>query len=242
MPLSFGQRFPTFDSRLSARGRPPRDAVAAQWVMRGKDTGGFAGLPPTGHSVTLPGSDFLILSSGKIRSVQGYFDSRAVPDQLGLQIVVQPKGVGPFTFGTAIAVQSGKHTKPAAFSITELKAAPGEAEKIGDYSRQIGIELGGIPGFIGWVGLTIGDRMMTVTAWEDASSIETLRREGTHKEAIDAFMQGRIGDGGYTSVWIPSRINPQRVRCPQCRVMTVYETVQGHCRCGGTLPPPRPYW
>jgi|KBSMisStaDraftv2_1062788.scaffolds.fasta_scaffold06134_2 steroid delta-isomerase-like uncharacterized protein len=234
--------FPDLRFEIVSAGQTAPDAVAAQWVMRGTDTGGFAGLPPTGLSVTLPGADFLTVSSGKVRSVQGYFDSRGVPDQLGLQIVVQPRRAGPFTFGTAIAVQSGKESKPGAFSITELKAAPGEAEKVSEYSRQIGIELGDIPGFIGWVGLTIGDRMMTVTAWEDISSIDKLRGEGSHKQALDAFMQGKIGDGGYTSVWAPSRINPQRVRCPNCRMMTAYEKTQGQCACGTTLPRPRPYW
>jgi steroid delta-isomerase-like uncharacterized protein len=234
--------FPDLRFEIVTEGQSGPDAVAAQWVMRGTDSGGFAGLPPTGRTVTLPGSDFLTMSSGKIRSVQGYFDSGAVPAQLGLQIVVQPKSVGPFTFGTAIAVQSGRESKPGAFGITELRAAPEEAAQILEYSRQIGTELSSIPGFIGWVGITIGDRMMTVTAWEDASNIDRLRREGTHKQALDAFMQGRAGDGGYTSVWTPSRINPQLVRCPSCRTMAMYEKVQGHCPCGATLPRPRPYW
>jgi steroid delta-isomerase-like uncharacterized protein len=234
--------FPDLRFEIVSAAQTAPDAAAAQWVMRGTDTGGFAGLPPTGKSVTLPGSDFLTFSSGKVRSVQGYFDSRAIPDQLGLQIVVQPRSVGPFSFGTVVAVQSGKESRPGAFSITELKAAPDEVEKISEYSRQIGTELGGIAGFIGWVGITIGDRMMTVTAWEDISNIEKLRGEGTHKQALDAFMQGRVGEGGYTSVWTPSRINPQRVRCPECRTMTAYEKAQGQCACGATLPRPRPYW
>jgi heme-degrading monooxygenase HmoA len=184
----------------------------------------------------------LTLSSGKIRSVQGYFDSRELPDQLGLQIVVQPKSVGPFTFGTAVAVQTGKETRPGAFSITELKATADDRAKVEEYSKQVAAEMGTMAGFIGWIGITIGERMMTVTAWTDTSDIERLRREGTHKEAIDAFMKGQVGDGGYTSVWTPSRISPQRVRCLSCRTMTVYEQAQGRCTCGAALPRPGPYW
>jgi steroid delta-isomerase-like uncharacterized protein len=234
--------FPDLRFEIVSAGQTGPDSVAAQWVMRGTNTGGFAGLPPTGRTVVLPGADFLTFSGGRVRSIQGYFDSREVPAQLGLQIVVQPSSVGPFTFGTAIAVQSGKATKPGAFSITELKASNEEQAKVGEYSRQIAMELGQMAGFIGWVGITIGDRMMTVTAWEDASHIERLRREGVHKEAIDTFMRGQVGEGGYTSVWTPSRINPQLVRCPSCKTMAMYERAQGKCECGTTLPQPRPYW
>lgn len=234
--------FPDLRFDIVSAGEIREDAVAAQWVMHGTNTASFAGLPPTNRSVTLPGADFLTLSSGKVRSVQGYFDSRAVPDQLDLQLIVQPKSLGPFKFGTAVALQSGRETKPGAFSITEMKATGDDVQRVGEYSRQIAMELGGIAGFIGWVGITLDDRLMTVTAWENASDIEAMRREGTRKQALDAFMQGKVGEGGVTSVWVPSRINPQLVRCPACRTMMMYEKAEGRCRCGETLPRPRPYW
>ena len=59
------------------------------------------GLPPTGKSVTVAGADFIRVAGGKIQTVDGYFDSRAVPEQLGLQVLVQPKEIGPFAFGNA---------------------------------------------------------------------------------------------------------------------------------------------
>src|SRR2546429_15381 len=33
--------------------------VAAQWRMKGTNTGPFRGLPPSGRSVSLPGADFI---------------------------------------------------------------------------------------------------------------------------------------------------------------------------------------
>jgi steroid delta-isomerase-like uncharacterized protein len=234
--------FPDLSFELASVAQTGSDIVAAQWIMRGTNTGSFAGLPPTGRPVTLPGADFVTVSSGKVRSVEGYFDSRVVPEQLGLEIIVQPKSLGPFTFGSAVALQSGKETKPGAFGITEIKATGDDSRKVGDYSRQIAMELAGTSGFIGWVGITIGDRMMTVTAWENVSDIDSLRKEGTHKQALDAFMRGRVGEAGVTSVWIPSRIGGQFVRCPACQTMAFYETAEGRCRCGATLPRPRPYW
>ena len=73
--------------------------VSAEWVMKGTNTGPFNGLPPTGAAVVLPGADFIRVDDGKILSVQGYFDSGAVPRALGLDVIVQPKAIGPFGFG-----------------------------------------------------------------------------------------------------------------------------------------------
>jgi hypothetical protein len=42
--------------------------------MKGTNTGPFAGGPPTGQSVALPGADFITVEGNKISSVQGYFD------------------------------------------------------------------------------------------------------------------------------------------------------------------------
>lgn len=94
--------------------------VASQWTMHGTNTGSMQGLPPTGRSVSVPGAAFIQVEGDRIRSVQAYFGSRAVPDQLGLQMAVQPYAIGPVSFGTAVSVRSGKKTKPGAFSITNL--------------------------------------------------------------------------------------------------------------------------
>ena len=58
--------------------------VAAEWLMRGTNTGSFNGLPPTGIAITLPGADFVRVEEDKFRSVQGYFDSILLPRTLGL--------------------------------------------------------------------------------------------------------------------------------------------------------------
>jgi len=53
--------------------------VAAEWIMRGTNTGEFRGLPATGKTVALPGADFITVEGDKIRAVTGYFDTRAIP-------------------------------------------------------------------------------------------------------------------------------------------------------------------
>jgi steroid delta-isomerase-like uncharacterized protein len=217
--------------------------VVARWLMKGINTGPFQGLPPSGRSVTLPGADFIQIDGDKIRSLQGYFDSGEVPRQLGLQILAQPYTLGPFHFGTAISVQSGKKNKPGAFSITTLHArSEQEQDQIATYSRAIATEMLSMPGFIGWTGIVVGDRMITVTAWDTPEDPRRLNREGTHVEAMKAFFAPDIAAGGYTSVWVPERFNATWVRCTQCGSMVNHERANGQCKCGQALPEPPPYW
>ncbi|MFN8458658.1 MAG: ester cyclase [Anaerolineae bacterium] len=184
--------FPDLSFELVSAAPAGAGMVAAQWRMRGTNTGSFMGLPPTGRSVTLPGADFIEVEGAKIRLVQGYFDSRALPQQLGLQVVVQPKTAEPFTFGVATSVQSGKHTKPGAFGITNLRIrSEQEVQQVRDLSRPIAVEMLGMRGFIGWMGATIGNRMVTITAWEKAEDILQLRH-GTHGKAMSAFFWAGI--------------------------------------------------
>ncbi len=94
--------------------------------MWGTSTGSCRALPPTGRAVDLPGVDIIELGGGKLASVIGYFDSRTVPEQLGLQVVVQPQSIGPFSFGISTSPQTGKTVKPGAFSVTKLEARSDE--------------------------------------------------------------------------------------------------------------------
>ncbi len=67
--------FPDLSFEIASVGLAAPDLVAAQWVMRGTNTGSMYGLPPTGKSVELLGADFIRVAGDRIRSVDGYFDS-----------------------------------------------------------------------------------------------------------------------------------------------------------------------
>ncbi len=236
------QAFPDLSFDLVRVGDMGGGAIAAQWQMQGTNTGPFQGLPPTARRVSLPGADFIEVDGDRIRSVTGYFDSRVVPDQLGLQVIVQPVAAGPFSFGTSTAVRSGRRAKPGAFSITQLNlSSDQDAEENQELGRAIAAEMMQMEGFIGWVGVAIGDRRITITAWEDADNPKQLLRRGTHTQAMKAFWS-HLSRGGFTSVWVPERFNPTWVRCTSCRQMNDYDKQQGVCRCGIALPQPDPYW
>ena len=211
------------------------DRVMAEWVMKGTNTGPFQGLPATGRSVSLPGVDVMEIGSDGINAVTGYFDTRAIPEQLGLQVLIQPFSVGPFTFGNSTAVQSGKKTKPGAFAITTIWNSDVQTEEIRALTRATATEMLNMDGFIGASFLRIGGRGVTISAWEKPEHVKQLRKDGARAEAMRRFWS-EVGDAAYTSVWIPDRINPLWVRCGACRKMIDYETNAGVCSCGEPLP------
>ena len=218
--------------------------ISFQWLMRGTNSGPLQGNPPTGRAVSLPGADFIVVEGSKIRSVQGYFDQKTFIEQLGLQALVLPISAGPFTFGYAARVQSGKRTKPGAVSLTWIDVRSDEEEsEVRERSRKVLSEqMVGMPGFIGWLGPVVDRRMFTVTAWESPEAASQLLRGGPHKEAMGRVFQSDVGAAVFTSVWVPHHSSPMSVRCAACGRMADCEALEGKCSCGQALPEHPPYW
>ena len=57
----------------------------------------------------------------------------------------------------------------------------------GESSRKVAMEMLAMPGFISWVGAAVGDRMMTITAWESADAMTPLMKGGEHRSAVGRF-------------------------------------------------------
>lgn len=209
--------------------------VVTEWIMTGTNVGAFQGLPATNRAISLPGVDVIEIGTDGIKSVKGYFDTRAIPDQLGLQVLIQPFKVVPFSFGNSIAVQSGKKTKPGAFGITTIWNADAQTEEIRAMTRATATEMLRMEGFIGVSFFRIGGRGVTISAWEKPEHTKQLMRGGSHSEAMRKFW-AELSDSGYTSVWMPDHINPLWVRCMVCRKMNDYEKNSGVCSCGQRLP------
>lgn len=235
--------FPDLSFELARAMEGDGGAISAEWVMRGVNSGSMMGLPPTGRAVEVRGVDIAVVEDGKIRSVQGHFDSAAVPRALGLDVIVQPHAIGPFEFGTGIRASNGSKVVPGAFGITFISARDKQDElAIGDSGRKIVQEMLEIPGFISAVTVHVGDRMMTITAWETPESMAPIMRTGEHRAAVGRYFQSEYGVGGMTGVWTPHRLNARRVRCPECDKMASVEVPDGKCSCGTVLPEPLAYW
>ena len=209
--------------------------VVAEWIMKGTNTGAFQGLPATGRPISLPGIDVIEIGADGIKAVKGYFDTRAIPDQLGLQVLIQPSKVGPFDFGNAVGVQSGKKQKPGAFAITTIWNSDAQTEDVRALTRATATEMLRMEGFIGVSFFRLGGRGVTISAWDKPEHTKQLVRGGAHAEAMRRFW-AELGDSAFTSVWIPDHINPLWVRCGVCRKMNDYEKHAGVCGCGQRLP------
>jgi steroid delta-isomerase-like uncharacterized protein len=235
--------FPDLSFEIAFHGLVDERTVAAQWIMRGTNTGSFKGMPPTGKPIVVPGADFIVVEGGRLRSVQGYFDSRAVPDQLGLQVIVQPRAVGPVTFGYGLAMQSGKLSKPGAISLTSLQVrSDQEAEEVRGYSRRMYGDIAKMPGFISLLTAGVGHRLYTATAWKNVEDTRQIHQSEAHRQAMDRFYSSDFSAGGMFSVWVPARPISLFVRCDVCKQMSDYEKTAGRCACGAEMPTPPPYW
>lgn len=217
------------------------DKVAAQWMMSGTNAGPFMGLPPTGKKIVVPGADFIEFQNGKIKSITGYFDSKATPSQLGMQISIQPHQLGPFTFGNSIALESGNKAIPGAFSITSIWNSETDSQEIRAMSSNVAKEMTKMEGFIGFASIRVAGRGVTISAWEKPENINAIMQSKSHTEAVKRFWSD-LSDAAYTSVWIPDRVNALWVRCVTCRKMQDSKKSDGQCDCGATLPPPPAYF
>lgn len=235
--------FPDLSFDIVSLAQNDAGLISAEWLMKGTNSASFNGLPPTGAAISLPGADFIRVEGGLIRSVQGYFDTAALPRALSLDVIIQPKAVGPVQFGVSKRASTGNTAIPGAFSITWIEArSDEEKQRISDSGQKIVREMFAIPGFISWVGAIAGSRMMTITAWETPEAAAQLMRGGEHHRAVAQFFSGELGSSAITSVWTPARINPRRQRCPQCSKMLNADKAGGQCECGATLPPFPAYW
>lgn len=229
--------FPDLDFTLGDVARAGDDRVLGAWRMHGHNHGSFNGLPPTGRRVELPGVDLIQAGADGLRSVSGCFDSAAVPRQLGLDVVVQPREIGPFAFGVSTVVRRPQAVAPAVLAYTELIAAGDEqVQPIRDLSRQTVMEQLGNAAFLGFTSSVAGRRLTTVSAWASHEALSAAMRGGTHAQAMQRFFRDGIAEGGHTAVYVPLRQGPAWRRCGECGAMSRLDAAEGPCTaCGAPL-------
>lgn len=228
---------PDLDFELGEVHRVADRTVHGAWTTIGHNHGSFNGLPPTGRAVRLPGLDVIQVGDDGIRSVLGYFDSAVVPRQLGLDVLVQPRELGPFAFGSSIVVRRPQPVTPGVLAFTELFAAGDEqVQPIREMSRQTVTEQLDNPAFLGFTSSVAGRRMTTVTAWSSHEALSAAMRAGTHAQAMQRFYREGIAEGGHTAVYAPLRQGPHWRRCGACGAMTKLAGTLDHCtECGAPV-------
>ncbi len=233
--LSLVAAFPDLRFDLVTTAVTDDGGVAAQWVMRGTNTASFMHLPPTGRELSLPGADFMTFRDDGIATVTGYFDSGKLPRDLGLDVIVQPSGIGPWRFGTSSRAVARDDVEPGAFGLTVLEArSDEEMQDTNERALEIVTLLLDAPGFLSHMGVTVGRRMYTITAWETPEAAQQVRALPQHREAVARFFGADVASGGLTGIWTPWRLNGTLVRCDACDKMM--RAAAKTCTCGATLP------
>ena len=232
--VSLVAAFPDLRFDLVTTALTDAGSVAAEWVMRGTNTGSFNGLPPTGREISLPGADLITFTDDGIATVNGYFDGAKVARDLDLDVIVQPKSLGPWRFGISSRAVKRDDVEPGAFSMTVLTVRSDEEfEDTRVRTREIVGQLLDAPGFLSFTGVTVGRRMYTITAWETPEAARQVRSNPAHRAAVGRFFGPEVASGGYTGIWAPHQINGTLVRC-DCGAMR--RAAAGTCTCGAELP------
>ena len=210
--------------------------VHGEWTMTGTNTGSLQGLPPTGKAVRLPGIDVIAVGPEGIERVLGYFDSAQLPRQLGLDVLVQPRQVGPLHFGAATALRRSVPGVPQTLVMTELAAASDEGvARVRELSRRVVLEQAPDDGFLSFTGAVAGRRLTTFSAWSSTAQMQAAMRRGTHAEAMREFFADARIEGGSTAVFEARRIGPFYRRCTACGRMASLAQPRGACACGAAL-------
>ncbi len=217
--------------------------AAIEWVMHGTNRGSFAGAPPTGEAVSLPGGLFLRVEDGLVSSAVTYFDQRSLAIQIGLQAPVMPRQVGPIRFGTSVRLDKGSQNAPGAISFTRLDMGSAAGLlRLRDYARPVLARMASMGSVVGAAIFNDGQSVgYTVSGWSSPEAAEEILQQQEHRAAMQAFFNDGLGVSGWTSVWVPARLNTVWVRCPACAAMA--DVAQsGTCSCGATLPETPPFF
>jgi steroid delta-isomerase-like uncharacterized protein len=233
--LSLVAAFPDLRFDLVSTAETEDGGVAAQWVMRGTNTASFMGLPPTGRAFALPGADFITFAGDGIATVTGYFDGGKLARDLGLDVIVQPSVIGPWRLGISSRLVARDDVEPGAFGLTVLEArSDDEVAETRLRSREIADRLVDLPGFLSFMGVTVGRRMFTISAWETPEAIQQVRALPEHREAVGRLFGPHLAANAMTSIWAPWRTNGTLVRCEACDKMM--RVAAETCTCGAPLP------
>jgi len=156
--------------------------------------------------------------------------------QVGLKVLLVPVDEQPMSFGTAVRTDLGVTEPPGALTMTWIETAdPAEAVEVEERGAAIVESLVVQPGFIGFVGTSFAGRGHTFSAWTTPeAAAATIAGNRDHREARKRFLHGSIGRRGFTSIWVPWRLNAQLLRCPGCGARQAVKPGERatRCRCG----------
>lgn len=214
------------------------------WAIKGTNKGPVRpNLEPTGKSLHLQGVEILEFKGEKILRAIRIFDVKTMMEQLGFQVLIEPRDSGKVSYGYSIRASSGNPKPPGIIALTWIRGRDeAERDRIRGHSRKVIGDFLAEPGFIGIATGFAGDRGFTVTAWEDEDSLHRAL-DKQHAIAKQEFRAGDLSPGVWTSVWQPLRMNRLWTRCMACQQPNNVNDNHRECsKCGTELPPRPTFW
>ncbi|MGH2688597.1 MAG: hypothetical protein ACRDKW_07300, partial [Actinomycetota bacterium] len=141
-------------------------------------------------------------------------------------------------------VTAGRRARPGAVSLTWLVTRTREEQDAFGtlVAERVVPELMALPGFLSFLGGSVGPWHFTMTAWETPGHVRGLQSLPSHREALRWFYDPEgVGASATSSVWVPERQNVLYVRCPSCARMVDGEG-DACSDCGADLPEVAPDW
>src|SRR5262249_56319018 len=122
---------------------------------------------------------------------------------------------GSDEFGYAVRGAAGSSEMRRAFSLTWIDVrSEKEAEEVKLTAAVVAVELAQEPGFISWIGLEIGSRLYTITAWESENAVRAVMRNRTHLAAVKRFLTEDFGAPASNGVACGHHRNSASMRFP----------------------------
>lgn len=161
--------------------------------------------------------------------------------ETGMRVLLVPVDEPPMRFGTSVRTDLGVTAVPGAMTMTWIETADADDEaEVEERGAEIVETMAAEPGFIAFVGTGGAGRGHTFTAWTTVRAAENaVARNRAHTAARQRFLHGPLGQRGFTSLWVPHRLNAQHVRCPGCgrrHALRPPDTAVG-CSCGVIVGP-----
>jgi steroid delta-isomerase-like uncharacterized protein len=186
--------------------------AAAQWLMKGTNSGPMPAGPATNQTIALPGCDFIDYdpAEDRLSKVVGYFDTATMLTQLGLQAHITPANMEPtIKFGIGVRVDTERTAIPGALTVTWIDVDSEHQFTVVNSTTDIIVEQLRNEGYLGSCLATVGRRNFTFTAWESVEAAKKALRGGAHAQAMRMFLNGELGETarGVTSIWTPERLN-----------------------------------
>ena len=220
------------------------ERIVIEWIMRGTNDGSIkTGVAATGRQLHIAGIDVIEMRDGRIGAVRRTYDRRAMMEQLGLQVIVEPFRQGKVSYGYSLHASSGNPAAPGVIALTWILGRnESERDRVRGHSGKIVGDFLEDAGFIGIVTGFAGERGFTCTAWQDEAALYRAL-DKHHARAKQDFRTSGLSPGVWTSVWKPHHINRLWVRCQTCDQPNDMTDAPSQCaNCGADLPERPAYW